>query len=70
MIIIISSKGIKFSASDECMLYSQTSLAHVHAKGAILQECESKEAGETNDAGPNDLEVSGGAGGTCGWGGG
>ena len=43
---------------------------HVHAKGAILQECESKEAGETNGAGPNDLEVSGGAAGACGWGGG
>ena len=69
MIIITSSKGIKFSASDECILYSQTSLAHVHAKEAILQECESKEAGETSSAGPNDLEVSGSAGGTCGWGG-
>lgn len=62
MIIIISSKGIKFSSSDECILYSQTSLTHAHAKGATLQECESKEAGETDDAGGSDLEVRSGAG--------
>ena len=50
--------------------YSQTSLAHVHAKEAILQECKSKEAGEADDAGASDLEIRGGAGGTRGWSGG
>ena len=70
MIIIISSKGIKFSSSDQCILYSQTSLAHTHAKAAILQESHSKESGETDEAGTSDLEVTGSTGGACGWGGG